>query len=287
MKKYITLIILTLVLNMSVYAINMQDTLNSIENSVFGYDYKNDSDITRVERLEEYMYGQKKSGNIQSRVDALQNDSGISVVEKKLKPEMNNKIETAKNEQKMQNQQRQVLKEDDTVEYAIVDKMEKEVFNQTYKNENIYDRLNRLETKMFNKTSNADLSTRVDKLSEVLNPSHRMPAAETTVITDNFNNNFSQVNEQTMPFHMAALENVILKHEYNGDSNSSRLSRLEQKLFNRTFPNDNDVQRLQRVLVAYEAKKDSYKYENNRRMQNIATMSQIGGILLMILAILL
>ena len=101
------------------------------------------------------------------------------------------------------------------------------------------------------------------------------------------NSGLQQVDDQTMPFQLAALENDVLKHDYSNDNNASRLSRLEQKLFNRTFPNDSDVQRMQRVLVAYEAKKDSYKYENNRKMQNMATMSQIGGILLMILAILL
>ena len=71
------------------------------------------------------------------------------------------------------------------------------------------------------------------------------------------------------------------------DNNANRLNRLEQKLFNRSFPNDADITRLQRIMVAYDAKKNSYKYENNRKMQNMATVSQIGGILLMILAILL
>ena len=71
------------------------------------------------------------------------------------------------------------------------------------------------------------------------------------------------------------------------DNISTRLSRLEKEMFSRTFPNDNDVVRLQRIMVAYDAKQDSYKYENNRKMQNMATASQIGGILLMILAMIL
>ena len=63
--------------------------------------------------------------------------------------------------------------------------------------------------------------------------------------------------------------------------------KLEKKLFKKTFDSDSDVSRLQRIMVAYDAKKDSYKYENNKKMQNMATVSQLGGILLMILAILL
>ena len=95
------------------------------------------------------------------------------------------------------------------------------------------------------------------------------------------------IDDQTMPFQLAVLEQELLRGNYTNDNISNRLSRLEQKLFKRTFTTDSDINRLQRIMVAYEAKKDSYKYENNRKMQNVATMSQIGGILLMILAILL
>ena len=79
----------------------------------------------------------------------------------------------------------------------------------------------------------------------------------------------------------------LLKGNFERDNIANRLSRLEQKLFNRTFITDSDISRLQRIMVAYDAKKDSYKYENNRKMQKMATASQLGGILLMILAILL
>lgn len=95
------------------------------------------------------------------------------------------------------------------------------------------------------------------------------------------------ITDQNVVFQLAVLEQDLLKGNYTNDNISNRLSRLENALFNRTFPTDNDISRLQRVMVAYDAKKNSYKYENNRKMQNVATFSQIGGILLMILAILL
>ncbi len=293
-KKFIVTILFLLMINTAVFALNTKDILSSMENSVFGYDYHNESDTKRIERLEEYMYGVKKTGAVQTRIEALQNDSGIIAQEKKSKKE----IQIQNQENKLQNELKQgakkTLKEDETVEYAIVDKMEKDLFNQTYKSENIYDRLNRLETTVFQNTSSEDLSTRVDKLASVLRPSGRkIPMQEERIYTPEnlgklYNEHgFMQVDEQTMPFQLAALENNLLKHEYVSDNNANRLSRLEQKLFNRTFPNDADTQRMQRLIAAYEAKKDSYKYENNRKMQNMATISQIGGILLMILAILL
>ncbi len=298
-KKIIITVLILFTIHTGVFALSTKDTLSSIENGVFGYDYRNESDTKRIERLEEYMYGVKKTGTIQSRIDALQNDSGIITEEKK--PKKDAQMSAQQNNGADGNLQNGIktplkkqLKEDDSVEYAIVDKMEKDLFNQTYKNENIYDRLNRLENTVFQNTSNEDLSTRVDKLASVLRPSGRkMPIQEERTYTPEnlgkiYNEQgFMQVDEQTLPFQLAALENDILRHEYQSDNNSNRLSRLEQKVFNRTFPNDADTQRLQRLIAAYEAKKDSYKYENNRKMQNMATMSQIGGILLMILAILL
>ena len=291
MKKCIITITLMVIFISGSYASEIKDVLTSVEDGVFGYNYKNESDVKRVERLEEYMYGAKREGTIQNRVEALQNDSGITPIAKKPKQEeITNQL---RNENNRIKNKRPDLKEDESVEYAIVDKMEKELFNQTYKNENIYDRLNRLENTVFQRTSNEDLSTRVDKLASVLRPTGRKaPIQEQTYTAEDLeklynNSGLQQIDDQTLPFQLAAIENDVLKHEYTSDNNSNRLSRLEQKLFNRTFPNDADVQRLQRVMVAYEAKKDSYKYENNRRMQNMATISQIGGILLMILAILL
>ena len=79
----------------------------------------------------------------------------------------------------------------------------------------------------------------------------------------------------------------MFKKSFESENNANRLNRLEQKLFSKTFPTDPDISRIQRLKVAYDAKQNSYKYENNRKMQNMATMSQLGGILLMILAILL
>ena len=79
----------------------------------------------------------------------------------------------------------------------------------------------------------------------------------------------------------------MLRNDYQNENITERLSRLENKLFKKTFDSDSDISRLQRIMVAYDAKKDSYKYDNNKKMQNMATVSQLGGILLMILAILL
>ncbi len=289
MKKYIIILLLLFLINTeSIAEMSIHEKITAIENTIFGYDYKDESDEKRVERIEKNLYGQKKTGDIINRVDSIQNDTGLTI--KKERPLYSSNSSS----QSKENLKLPELKEDSTVEYPIVDKMEEEIFNTTYKNENIYSRLNRLEEKVFNKTSSEDLNSRVDKLASVIRPKTKKMSNQYAYdyssddLNNYYNNNgFEPVNDQSMPFQLAALEEDLLRNAYNNDNTSNRLSRLEQKLFNRTFVSDSDVTRLQRIMVAYDAKKNSYKYENNRKMQNMATMSQIGGILLMILAILL
>lgn len=289
MKKYIIILLLLFLINTeSIAEMSIHEKITAIENTIFGYDYKDESDEKRVERIEKNLYGQKKTGDILKRVDNIQNDTGLTI--KKERPLYSSNSSS----QSKDNLKLPELKEDSSVEYPIVDKMEEEIFNTTYKNENIYSRLNRLEEKVFNKTSSEDLNSRVDKLASVIRPKTKKMSNQYAYdyssddLNNYYNNNgFEPVNDQSMPFQLAALEEDLLRNAYNNDNTSNRLSRLEQKLFNRTFVSDSDVTRLQRIMVAYDAKKNSYKYENNRKMQNMATMSQIGGILLMILAILL
>ena len=290
MKKCIIIILLLFTINIDVNAqISIQDNITAIENTLFGYDYQGETDEKRVERIEKNLYGQKKNGDLVKRVKNIKNDSGLTFSKQpSIENNSSSKTLTRKDDDIPE------LKEDATVEYLIVDKMEEEIFKTTYKNENIYSRLNRLEESVFNKISNEDLNSRVDNLASVIRPKTKKMYQQNNYgyssddLNSYYNNNgFEPVNDQSMPFQRAALEEDLLRNSYNNDNTSNRLSRLEQKLFNRTFVSDSDVTRLQRIMVAYDAKKNSYKYENNRKMQNMATVSQIGGILLMILAILL
>ncbi len=291
MKKYIIILLLLFMTNIEMYAqMSIQDKITAIENSLFGYDYSGEPEEKRVKRIEKNIYGQSKTGDLNKRVENIKNDSGLTIRDHSATN--NNKY--SKQNTNMNNNILSDLKEDSTVEYLIVDKMEEEIFKTTYKNENIYSRLNRLEKSVFNQTSTQDLNSRVNKLASVIKPKtkNRIQQNNYEYSSDDLNsyynnNGFEPVNDESMPFQLAALEEDLLRNSYINENISNRLSRLEQKLFNRTFVSDSDVTRLQRIMVAYDAKKNSYKYENNKRMQNMATMSQIGGILLMILAILL
>ncbi len=290
MKRVIVIILILITAQIASAASTLSKGISDIESTVFGFEYSNESDSTRIERLESYLYGSKKSGNLSKRFENIQNDMGYVKPEEKTALQKN---ETVNSDKKSVKNDTTALKEDATVEYPMVDKLENELFKTTYKNESIYDRLNRLEEKVFNARSDEDLSVRVDKLASVVNPKNikkRIPAFN---YSGNDMNNYYQnsglepVNNNSLPFQLSALEQGILNSDFQNDNISNRLTRLEQTMFNRTFNTDSDVTRLQRIMVAYDAKKNSYKYDNNRAMQNVAAISQFGGILLMILAMLL
>ena len=265
--------------NMVCFAQSAQDIqLSKIETSIWGFDYQKDDVQKRLSRIENNVFGQASSNlSLDKRIQKLNEALGFESYE---------------------DSKKQAYEIDDTevagVNYPQIDALEYQMFNTTYEKENIYKRLDRLEEKVFNSKSTAPLNERVNKLASVISPMKNTGKNMNSYSysSDDLNEYYARsgletVNEQSIPFQLAVLEQELLKNNYNNDNIANRLTRLEQKLFKRTFQSDNDISRLQRIMVAYDAKKNSYKYENNRKMQNFATFSQIGGILLMILAILL
>lgn len=86
---------------------------------------------------------------------------------------------------------------------------------------------------------------------------------------------------------LASLEKSVLKKSYPNDTVSNRLTRLELKMFNSTFFDDDEQTRFDRVASAYQAKKTAKKYDSNKTSQRMSTAVQVGAILLMILAAIL
>lgn len=282
MKKIMFTILMLIVSPIVVVAqMTTTESIKVIENTMFGYDFSNESNVNRLNRIEKHLYGASKQGSEEKRITDIQNDIGFSVPTEKKQESKLSKKETLKE-----------LKEDSTVDYPIVDNMEQSIFDTTYSEENIYSRLNRLEETVFNKVSDEDLNTRVDKLAAIISPQKQIkPEFDDfkyqDVQSSYDSSGLDSVTDSSFPFQLASMETDLLNASFEKENNARRLNRLEEKLFKRNYPNDSDITRMQRILVAYEAKKDSFKYENNKKMQRMATASQIGGILLMILAMLL
>lgn len=82
------------------------------------------------------------------------------------------------------------------------------------------------------------------------------------------------------------LEKSLLGKRYTSETPSKRLARLESKVFQRTFNDDEDA-RIQRLLAVTTAQKTSQEYDSNKWARRLNTGMQIGSILLMVLAMIL
>ena len=85
---------------------------------------------------------------------------------------------------------------------------------------------------------------------------------------------------------MDMLEKEVFGQKYSNEPVKMRLARLENSVFQKTFSGSEDA-RIQRLLATTTAKKTARYYDNNKLMQHLNTGIQIGGIILMVLAMIL
>lgn len=282
--------------------------LTKMENSLFGMDYNSQNDDARLKRIEEAVYGSASTNPEAKRIDKLKNDLAVDVLEQKIKP----KHDTFEDPQ--DSPAEVIPKADSSVNYPIVNELEKKVFNKEFKANEINQRLSNLEQNVFKKTYDDDLNARVDRLRVAVMPEKTFVAEDSdnsqyyfdsqdgasgdSVQSDedftgvpSYNQNNSVLDdyqgEANITVPLSALEKKMLKKSFPDDTVANRLTRLELKVFNANFPDDDAQTRLSRVASAYQAKKTSSKYDNNKFAQHAATAMQIGAIVLMILAAIL
>lgn len=282
--------------------------LTKMENSLFGIDYNNQNDDVRLKRIEETVYGSTSSNSESKRIEKLKNDLALDVVDQKIKP----KRDTFEDQQ--DSPAESIPKADSSVNYPIVNELEKKVFNKEFKTLDVNQRLSNLEKNVFKKDYNDDLNARVDRLRVAVMPEKTFVAqdddnsqyyfdsqedmsADSSQSDEDFagvpsyNQNNSVLDdyqsESNISVPLSALEKKMLRKSFPDDTIANRLTRLELNVFKSTFPDDDEQTRLGRVASAYQAKKTSSKYDNNKFAQHAATAMQIGAILLMIVAAIL
>lgn len=290
-------------------------TLTKMENSLFGFDYNTQTDEARLKRIEEVVYGQPSSNSVIQRMGKLSKDMAADLIGQEIKP----KADTfAEDEDAVKEA---IPKADSTVSYPAVDNLEREAFNKQFKNLDINQRLTNLEQKVFRKTFNDDLNSRVDRLKTALvpeqvaenrgsddedegNPNIYAPqdilsqnSPEEDYLSSKYSpapkynsknsvlDEFPSSSDISVP--LAALEKKVLKQSFPNDPVSNRLSRLEVKMFNSDFQDEDEQTRMDRIASAYQAQKSSKRYDNNKFAQHSAAAMQVGAILLMILAAIL
>ena len=140
MKKLLIIIFLFLGLICRVSATEKSiDTLSKIENSILGIDYSNQKTEKRLDRIEEYVYGHKNTGNNNTRLQKLAKDLNADVIGQEIEPCENT----------MQTEPEEIA--DNSVDYPILDDVEKKLSLKSNKNQTLHSRLVAIEQNMFKK----------------------------------------------------------------------------------------------------------------------------------------
>ena len=226
------------------------------------------SDEQRIKNAEIYVFGEAKYGDLQKRINNLSAILGL------------NADKDNKNEETIYE-----IENDSNANYPAVDNIEKQIFGSTYEKENIYKRLERLEKKLLGKVSQNSLNERVSALQEKIKPSKisQQPPQYNSYEYEDYtyyspNKDFPEI---------SIMEEKLFGKNYENENIPNRLSRLEKKLFNKTFDSDREDIRTERIKSVYKAAKSGTEYKVNKFAKYAIAGAQIGGILLMILAMIL
>lgn len=268
--------------------------IQELEQAYFGYDYPYDSDNSRLDRLELAIYGRTYQESQNERIKNLFNDINSQTQQEEYLQDKSSDYQQV---------ERPLPKAESDVKYPVVDKMEEKILNKTYQNEDIYVRLSRLEKQVFKKESTGSLSERVDALrGKVLYETQSEIGLDfddygssADLLDDSKYNYYSYESSKNKiaksykdsedTFDIDSLEKSVFGYKTTGSVNE-RLSKLEQKVFQKTF-NDGTEARTQRLLAVTTAQKTAKQYDNNKWMSRLNTGMQIGGVILMILAMIL
>lgn len=165
MKKIIVLLSLIFICPCA-FAGQYSTTLDKIENSLFGFTYSNESENTRINRIENKVYGKTSTSQTSTRIAKLKKDLSVDEMGKEIEP----KEDTFASPEDSWVVAKEPV-ESTKIDYPVINELEKQVFKQEFKSQNIKTRLSKLETKTFGKTyENDDLSSRVDRLKAKIKP---------------------------------------------------------------------------------------------------------------------
>lgn len=283
MKKIILFVLLlTILTNISqVYSYvnsDLTSKIEAIEKETNTYGGEKISLEERIKNAEKYVFGTAKNGDLNKRAEELSKVLGISFIK----------------ENSTKNTPQDDIESDIKANYPAVDKMEEKTFGKTFKSENIYKRLDRLEKKEFGTISDASLYDRVNKLEERFSEKNPRFAESKNSYTSNRPhydaakaNDYAYYSPHTNNYELSLIEKKLFKKCYEGENISSRLSRVENKIFNQQFNNDSDEIRLERIYAVHKAAKSGTEYKVNKFAKYMATGIQVGGLILLILAMIL
>lgn len=299
--------------------------LNEIEKNHYGYTFQGAPE-TRLARLEESIYGQINKQNTQTRIEKLYKDLNITnskqqqtnttsnTLAQNIGPKADAGIKYPIVDKLEQQTFNKSFENEDI--YVRLSRLEKQVFpNQNKSTLSLNERVDALRNKILGGTKIAtvdidpmteeivlengqryygddDAKSYFNKMNEDNSSNYNYYSYENSKnIVPETNSQFTNDNgalaeKYAQSYDLDILEKNLLGQRYTSETPSKRLARLEAKVFQRTFTDDEDS-RIQRLMAVTTAQKTSQEYDSNKWARRLNTGMQIGSILLMVLAMIL
>ena len=278
--SYITIMLLCV--NIAFGAVDASlEQISKIENSIWGFTYSKEDIPKRLTRIEKNVFGATYSQlGTEKRIKKLNESLGFESYE--------DSIKTVERPQTP-------LKEAEDINYPQITELEYQLFNSAYEKESIYNRLERLEKKIFGSAQDGNLATRTDRLKAYVrkdtllsdNTHYVQKPYNPTTDIEEYMGSQKKYDNSDVFIQLSGLETTLFNKTYSQDPVGLRLNRLERKIFQRDFSSDDEYLRLQRLQAAANAKQTAKLYEANKIQKYTSTGIQIGSIILMILALIL
>ena len=289
MKKIFLYILILFCFSNPVYCANYNAEISKIENSIYGFDYSNDSAQNRITRLEKTIYGKSSSGDINKRLKRISTDISADVIGLEIPPVKDTFLEEEK-----------LAEENSNVSYPVVDEIEKKLFNKTYPNRDFHTRIVTIERKLFGKIYDVDdYSTRMDRIKSKVMPdklAKNEDYGDGRYYDDNMINSLdlsgTKRNRFSMPFgqrnYLRPYSNYGNMDEQTDDNNlNDELTQMEYDMFGTEFSNESTESRIKRLNSVNKAKKSAKKYDSQKFAQRMSAAMEIGAMILMVLAMIL
>ncbi len=271
MKRFLYMLIIVFLTFTPALAGKYDTQLLTMEEELYGINYADQNDETRLARLEQSVYGTVSQNSIAERVKKISDDLCADVINEKIKPCKDTFM--AEEESK--------LAADETVSYPALDRVETKLFNKTYEKNDLDNRLARIEKHLFNQTYDKDsYNERVERIkNNVFKEDYRM--ASQNAYYDDLSYGSGMRSEDL---------SGLNRNLFTGRGKTSfedRLSSLENQMLGGSYNYDTDEERINRLNSAYKAQKSMNKYDSNRFQQGLSTAMQIGAMILMVLCMVL
>ena len=256
-KKLFVSFILLFLLSNTVWA--TPEYVSALENRLFGTVYSHENYKQRVDRIEQEIYGKNYIGNSEERLEKIY----------KIYPPEEILNTRTSFDNKRSNDDNFVHEENEYTDYPIIALFEEQTLLKTYKNENIYKRLDRLEQKIYGETqNNLSLNERVENLKKHIkitnNKNINSEKSEYYYDNDydnNYYNNYNTTNDRISNI-LKEMEYESFSHSFPNDSAETRLNRLEKYYFGAYQNNMSEKQRLTK-LAKIITKKHNDDYNTN------------------------